>query len=230
MKNLTAQPLFGFLLSIIVFELSLLLQRRFRSPLLNPLLLSMAGIIFLLRLTGIPYEDFVLGGSLLTFFIVPATVVLAVPLYRNFELLKKNALPILGGIGAGSLVNILSVFFLSKTLKIEETLMLSLLPKSVTTAIGVELSQTLGGIPQITIAAIVVSGITGVIAGPWIFKVFKVEDPVAKGVALGTASHALGTTKAMETGEVEGAMSGLSIGIAGLFTVLLTPLILQFLS
>ncbi|MBR0575008.1 LrgB family protein [Proteiniclasticum sp. BAD-10] len=229
MKNLTAQPLFGFLLSIVVFELSLLLQRRFRSPLLNPLLLSMAGIIFLLRLTGIPYEDFVLGGSLLTFFIVPATVVLAVPLYRNFELLKKNALPILVGIGAGSLVNILSVFFLSKALKIEEPLMLSLLPKSVTTAIGVELSQTLGGIPQITIAAIVVSGITGVIAGPWIFKVFKVEDPVAKGVAFGTASHALGTTKAMETGEVEGAMSGLSIGIAGLITVLLTPIILQLL-
>lgn len=229
MKNLTAQPLFGFLLSIVVFELSLILQRRFRSPLLNPLLLSMAGIIFLLRLTGIPYEDFVLGGSLLTFFIVPATVVLAVPLYRNFELLKKNALPILVGIGAGSLVNILSVFFLSKALKIEEPLMLSLLPKSVTTAIGVELSQNLGGIPQITIAAIVVSGITGVIAGPWIFKVFKVEDPVAKGVAFGTASHALGTTKAMETGEVEGAMSGLSIGIAGLFTVLLTPIILQLL-
>ncbi len=230
MMELIKSPIFNVLLTLMAFEIGLYLHKKTKLAFLNPLLIAITIIIIFLYTTGVSYESYSTGGNLISFFIAPATVVLAVPLYKNFQLLKENAFPILVGIFVGTLVNLLSLIVIFKTFHLDEKLFYSLIPKSVTTPIGVELSMQLGGIPQITIAAIVISGITGVIMGPVVFKIFKIEDKVAKGIALGTAAHALGTTKAIEEGEIEGGMSGLSIGIAGIMTVIIVPLVMRLLS
>ncbi len=227
MMDMIKSPIFSVFLTLTAFEIGLFCQRKTGLAVLNPLLVSVVIIMGFLHFSGMSYESYSVGGNLISFFIAPATVVLAVPLYKNFQLLKENALPILIGILTGTLVNVLSLVLIFKVLNLDVELLYSLVPKSVTTPIGVELSLQLGGIPQITIAAIVISGVTGVVLGPVIFKIFKIDDQVAKGIALGTASHALGTSRALEEGEIEGGMSGLSIGIAGIFTMLLVPLVLS---
>ena len=162
--------------------------------------------------------------KIITFFLGPATVVLAVPLYNQIALLKKNIIPILAGITIGSASAILSVIFLSKMVNLDRDILISILPKSITTAIGIEISKTLNGDTALTIVAIVATGIVGASIGPIICKWGKIENSIAKGIAIGTASHAVGTSKAIELGEVEGAMSGLAIGIAGIVTVFLIQL------
>lgn len=227
MIEMIKSPVFTVFLTLIAFEFGLYLQRSTGYTLFNPLLIAMVIIMAFLHFTGISYETYSEGGNLISFFIAPATVVLAIPLYKNFQLLKENFLPIVGGIFAGVMMNVLSLVMIFKGFNLDQELLYSLVPKSITTPIGVELSMELGGVPQITIAAIVVSGVTGVILGPVIFKLFKIEDSVAKGIAFGTAAHALGTSKAIEEGEIEGGMSGLSIGIAGIITVVIVPLVLS---
>ena len=227
MNELISNPMFGILITLIAYETGLYLQRRTGLAILNPLLISTVLIIIFLVMTGIDYDTYNSGGQILTFFITPATVALAVPLYRNFKLLVENIWPILLGILGGIIVNFISLYFLVKYTDLDEQLFYSLVPKSVTTPIGIELSSQIGGMPQITIAAIIISGLTGVIAGPIIFKVFRINDKVARGIAYGTTSHALGTTKAIEEGEVEGSMSGLSIGIAGLLTAIIVPVMIK---
>lgn len=227
MNELISNPMFGILITLIAYEAGLYLQRRTGLAILNPLLISTVLIIIFLVMTGIDYDTYNLGGKILTFFITPATVALAVPLYRNFKLLVENIWPILLGILGGIIINFISLYFLVKYTDLDEQLFYSLVPKSVTTPIGIELSSQIGGMPQITIAAIIISGLTGVIAGPIIFKVFRINDKVARGIAYGTTSHALGTTKAIEEGEVEGSMSGLSIGIAGLLTAIIVPVMIK---
>ncbi len=229
MKEMISSPIFGVFLTLLAYEIGLYIQKRTGLALANPLLISIVLIMTFLHFTGVSYGSYEEGGKLISFFIAPATVVLAVPLYKNFQLLKENAFPILVGIFTGTVVNVLSLVMIFKVFKLDLELLFSLIPKSVTTPIGVELSAELGGIPQITIAAIIISGVTGVIFGPIIFKLFKIDDPVAKGVAFGTAAHALGTARALEEGEIEGGMSGLSIGLAGVITVLLAPLLLNLL-
>lgn len=221
----TNTPLFGILVTLIAFEIGLYISRRFKNPLINPILIAIALLILLLQATGIDYETYNIGGSYITFLLLPATVVLAVPLYKNYELLKKNALPILIGVFVGCITNAFGLILLARLIRLNPELLLSLLPKSVTTPIGIEISKQIGGIPQLTVACIVLTGITGVICGPTLFKVLKIDNKVAQGVAYGTASHALGTSKAIEVGEIEGGMSGLSIGIAGLMTVIIVPII-----
>lgn len=227
MIELISNPMFGILITLIAYETGLYLQRRTGLAILNPLLISTVLIILFLVMTGIDYDTYNIGGKYLTFFIVPATVALAVPLYRNFKLLVENLWPIFIGIIGGIIVNFISIYFLVKYTSLDEQLFYSLVPKSVTTPIGIEISQQIGGIPQITVAAIIISGLTGVIAGPIIFRIFKINDAVARGIAYGTTSHALGTTKAIEEGEVEGSMSGLSIGIAGLLTAVIVPVMIK---
>ncbi|MBW8382506.1 MAG: LrgB family protein, partial [Youngiibacter sp.] len=156
----------------------------------------------------------------------PSVIVLSVPLYRNFELLKSHYVAILAGIFAGTLASITSILLLSRLLGIDRAIIVSMIPKSVTTAIGLEISKELGGIVPITVVSIFVTGTLGAIMVPLVMKAARLKDPVAKGVAIGTAAHALGTAKAVEMGETEGAMSGLSIGIAGLITVVLAPILL----
>jgi len=184
-------------------------------------------IISFLVIFKIPLEDYNNGGKLISFFLTPSTIVLALPLYNKIDLFKKNALPIIIGITVGSFVGMISIIVLCKLLNIDNTIALSLIPKSITTPIGMEISKQLQGIPAITVTAIIVTGIIGAIISPLVFKIFKIKDSLSIGIGIGTSSHAVGTTKAIEIGETEGAMSGLAIGIAGLITVCLSPIILK---
>lgn len=225
MSTLIATPFFGVLLSLIAFEIGLYINKKTNISLLNPLLIALVLIIIVLKGFQIPLEDYNRGGQILSFFLAPATVVLAVPLYKNIHLLKSDAIPIIGGIIIGSGVGIISIILLGKVFQLDVVLGLSLVPKSITTPIGMEVSKQLGGIPEVTVVAIIITGLTGAIFAESVFKWLKIKDPVAIGIAIGTSSHALGTSKALEIGEVEGAMSGLAIGIAGLTTVLIAPLL-----
>ncbi|RXA16927.1 LrgB family protein [Methanosarcina sp. MSH10X1] len=219
-------PLFGILLSLVAFRIGTHLYKKTRLSILNPLLVASVLVMAFLLYFGIDFEIYNLGGDYISFFLGPATVVLAVPLYRKIQLLKNDALPILAGITAGCIAGVSSIFTLSTLLGLDEIITRSLAPKSVTTPVGIEISKQIGGLPAITVAAIVFTGIAGAVLGPYICRCFRIKDEVAVGIAIGTASHALGTTRAIELGETEGAMSGLAIGIAGLVTVFLVPLLL----
>lgn len=227
MKGLIDTPLFGILISLIAFEIGCLIYSKTKITLFNPLLISIALIISFLIKFNISLTYYNIGGQFISFFLGPSTVVLAVPLYKKINLLKKYAIPILIGITSGSCIGIITIIILSYIFKIDSPLNSSLIPKSVTTPIGVEISKQLGGIPSITVAAIISTGIIGAVIGPAILNLFKIKNKVAVGIAIGTASHAVGTTKAIELGETEGAMSGLSIGIAGLITVFLAPVLFK---
>lgn len=229
MSTLLNTPVFGILLSVVAFEAGIIVSRKTENPLLNPLLVAIILVILFLMGFGIPKEQYDSGGSFILFFLGPATVVLAVPLYKQIELLKKDLVPILLGILVGSTTSIMSVILLSKLFSVDLSIAVSMLPKSVTTAIGMEISKEIGGIVSLSVAVIVLTGITGAVIGPGLLKLFRITDEVAQGIAIGTASHAVGTSKAMELGETQGAMSGLSIGIAGIATVLLVPLFIGLL-
>lgn len=223
-------PLFGILLSLVAFQIGTLLYKKVRSSVFNPLLVSFVLVIFFLLYFRIDFETYNVGGDYISFFLGPATVVLAVPLYKKIQLLKSDALPIITGISAGCIAGISSIVIFSSLFGLDEVITNSLVPKSVTTPIGIEISKQIGGLPAITVAAIIVTGIIGAVLGPFICRCLRINDSVAVGIAIGTASHALGTTRAIELGETEGAMSGLAIGIAGLITVFLAPLLLYLFS
>ncbi len=192
-----------------------MLYRRTGLVVLNPLVLSMLMIIAFLVNFQISFNDYNKGGQFISFFLGPATVILAVPLYKKIHLLKANVLPILAGITIGSVTGIVSIIGMCRIFGLGELVSVSMIPKSITTPIGIELSNQLGGLPSITVAGIVFTGISGVLLGPMICRLFRIDDRIAVGIAIGTSSHALGTTKAVELGETEGAMSGLAIGITG---------------
>ena len=219
--------MFGILLTIIAFEFGIFINNKWKNPLLNPILIATILIIGFLTITGISYDTYKVGGDYISFFLGPVTVLLAVPLYRHIQALKNAWLPILAGIVVGSTVSIVCVIACAKIFGISKTLMLSLIPKSITIPMGSVVSEQIGGIPSITIVSIVITGITGAVTAPLVCRFFRIKNPVAQGVAIGTSSHALGTTKAMEIGEVQGAMSSLSIGVAGVVTVFITPVLLR---
>ena len=225
MSSLINSPLFGIILSLISFEIGLFLYRKTNFPLLNPLLIAITIIVLFLSIFKIDYESFNVGGTFINMFLGPATVALAVPLYKQITLFRKHAIPITFGILVGSSIGIVSIILISYYMGLDGVLIKSLLAKSVTTPIGMEISQSLDGIVPITVVAIIISGIIGAILGPSICKIFRIQNELAVGISLGTAAHAVGTSKALEMGETQGAMSSLSIGIAGIMTVFLAPLI-----
>ena len=229
MNAIINSPLFGILLTLVAFEIGVLISQKFKYSFLNPLLIANILIVGFLLITGISFESYSVGGDYISVMLSPATVVLAVPLYRQIQKLKQFWKPILAGIFAGSLTSIGCVIFFSKILGLSGTLMLSILPKSVTIPMGSVISAQIGGIPSVTIIAITITGITGAVAAPAVCKFCHIKHKVAQGIAIGTASHALGTTRAMEMGEVQGAMSSLSIGIAGLFTAVVAPVIVALI-
>ena len=194
------------------------------NPLFNPLVFSITIIIGLLMIFNIPLETYQQGGQLFSLFITPATVALAIKLEHNFDYFKRYYPAILTGILTGVVFHTAMVYFFSLLLKLDKDLVMTLIPKSITTAIAVDVSSALGGIVSLTVAVVVFTGVVGALVGPWIMKVFKITDPVAQGVAFGSSAHAVGTSKAIELGEVQGAMSGLSIVITGITVVLLAPL------
>lgn len=227
MREIASTALFGVLLSLIAFEIGLMIQRQTKKTYLNPLLIAIAIVIFVLQAGKINIEDYNKGGQWITFLLSPATVALAVPLYKNYELLKKHKWPIMIGIFTGCVTSITSILLLSQAFGLDKALSMSLVPKSVTTPIGIEISRQLGGMPEITVPAIVVTGITGSIIAPMVCRLLNINDRVTIGIAIGTSAHVLGTTKAVEMGEVEGGMSGLAIGVSGLVTVLIAPVMVS---
>ena len=205
----------GTVASFAVFKLSVLLYERVKSPLLNPLLVTVAFIIAALVALRIPLDSYEQSVQLISLL---ATVALAYSVYRQRQTLKEHFVPIFAGCLVGSVVSMASAYALCKLLGLDDALALSFIPKSVTTPIAIAVSQQLGGITSITVAAVIVTGILGAITAPLMARLFRVRDGIAKGVAIGTCSHAVGTTKALEMGELEGAMSGVSIAVSGLLT------------
>lgn len=224
MESLTNTHLFGILLTVGCFYLIGLAKVRSRQNWLNPLLLSVIIIICILILADIPYENYQKGGSVIHAFLGPVTVVLAVPLYRQRKLLVQHKYSIAGGIAAGVASAIISVVVLSRLLGLNEVLERSLIPHSVTTPIGISVSNMLQATQGITIISIIFTGIVGASVAPLLLKLLRIKHPVAKGLSIGTSSHALGTSKAIEMGETEAAMSSLAIGVAALTTVLVVIL------
>lgn len=211
---------FGVVLSLLGFWIGLKAKEKWKHPLLNPLLVSIVLVISTLLLTGISYETYAVSGAYLSYLLTPATVCLAIPLYQQFQQFKENCFAILLGVVAGVFTNLTIIYVLSRLFSLDYEMYVTLLPKSITTAIGLSVSEEYGGIVSITAAAIIVTGILGNICGEFICKACKITNPVAKGVAMGTSAHAIGTSKAMEMGEVEGAMSSLSIVTTGLCTLI----------
>ena len=229
MYNVFDTEIFGIILTILFFNIGIYIQKKTNKPIFNPLLIAILGIILFLSITKIPYESYKLGGDRINFFLGPVTIVLAVPLYKQFDLFKKYLLEILIGISCGVVVSFISVKLIGHFTNADVDIINSLIPKSITTPMGISLTKTLSGVEAITVVSIILTGILGAIISPIIFKIGKINNPVAKVIALGTSAHALGTTKALEMGEVEGAMSGLSIGISGIITVILIPIIINFM-
>lgn len=225
MRELLASPYFGIFLSIAAYALGCGLNRKFRTPLCNPLLIAIVLVVGVLLVFRIPYEDYNAGGEIISLFLAPATACLAVGIYSKLAVLKKYWLPILVGAVAGSASSMLSVYALCRLLGLDEQLTVSLIPKSVTTPIAVGIVESAGGLTPITVVAVIVTGILGAILAPAMIRLFRISDSVAAGLAIGACSHAVGTSKAVELGEVEGAMSGLAIGVCGVVTVVLSLLL-----
>lgn len=210
---------FGVFLCLGAYFLAVRINRRWKSPLTNPLLLAVACVIAVLVLCRVDYTVFRDSAGPLSYLLTPATVSLAIPLYRQLEQLRRHARAIVLGVLSGVLTSGLSILAMSALFGLSHAHYVTLLPKSVTTAIGMSLSSELGGAAAITVTAIVVTGILGNCMAVFMCRLFRITEPVARGIAIGTASHALGTSKAIELGEVEGAMSGLSIAVSGILTV-----------
>lgn len=211
---------FAVFISLLGYEAGLYLRRKSGIPLFNPLLVAIVLDILILLLLHVDYTVYEDGSELLSYFLTPSTVALAIPLYRQFTVLKKHALAILAGVLSGVVTGLASALLLAVLCGLNHSEYVTLLPKSITTAIGMSVSEELGGIVTITVACIVLTGIFGNMAGSYICRLFRIRERVAVGLALGTSSHAIGTARAMEMGDVEGAMGSLAIVVAGLFTVI----------
>ena len=212
-------------ISIIAYLAGIWLKNKTRIAILNPLLVSAGVVIAFLAASGIEYEQYKQGASYLSWLLTPATVCLAIPLYRQLHLLKKHAAAVVVGITSGVITSAVSIFLMSKLMGLSHVYYVTLLPKSITTAIGMGVSEEAGGIVSLTVMSIVITGVLGNIVGESVLKLFGIRHPVAKGLAMGTSAHAVGTAKALEMGEIEGAMSSLSIAVAGLMTVVVVPLV-----
>jgi predicted murein hydrolase (TIGR00659 family) len=225
MNDLITSPIFGVIISLIAYEIGIYIKKKGKLSIFNPLLIAIIILIFFLEKFNITYANYNNGGQIISFFLFPATVALALPMYKKFALFKKNAFSILIGIFSGAISGFICVVFFSKLFGLTNVLTESLIPKSITTPIGIALSKQLGGFSSITVVAIIMTGIIGSIVGPVLHKVFRIKDKVALGIAMGASAHALGTARSMEIGEIEGAMSGLTMAISGIFAVLLYPLL-----
>ena len=226
---LTDSALFAVVLSLAAFQIGVFIKNKTGISFLTPLVTSMALIIAFLVVTGIDYETYSENASILKYFLTPATVCLAVPLYQKMKILKENLAAVLIGIISGVFVSAVCILLFSLLFKFNHEMYVTLLPKSITTAIGISVSEEFNGVVAITTAAIIITGNVGGMFADIIFKVFRIKEPVSKGLALGTASHVMGTSKAMEMGEIEGAMGSLAVAVAGIITVVVLPLFTNFI-
>lgn len=220
---------FGVGISLLGYEIGMLLKKKFKLAIFNPLLVSILFVMLVLSVFHIGYGDYNEGAKYLSYLLTPATVCLAIPLYEQMEILKSNIKAIIIGIAAGVLTSLISVFLLCLLFDFTHEQYVTLLPKSITTAIGMGVSEELGGIVTITVAVIIITGVFGGMMAETICKLFRITHPIAKGLSIGTSAHAVGTAKALEMGEIEGAMSSLSIAVAGLLTVVGASVFMNFI-
>ena len=225
-QNLT---FFGAALSIFAYILGLLLKKKFKLAILNPLLIAVICVMAVLLIGHVDYESYNVSAKYISYLLTPATVCLAVPLYEQLSLLKQNLKAVIIGLLSGVFASLTGILVMSQLFHLSHEVYVTLLPKSITTAIGMGVSEELGGIVTITVAAIIITGILGNVIAEFVFAIFKIKEPVARGLALGNASHAIGTAKALELGAVEGAMSSLAVAVAGLVTVVLASAYAHFM-
>lgn len=214
-------PLSVIALCVCAYQLGIYIQNKTHLAILNPLFIAILIIIAVLQIGKISLDTFNRGGVLIDMMLCPATIMLAIPMYKQRNIIKKNFVPIIFGTFVGSAVSMSSIYFLCRWVGISDTIAMSLLPKSTTTPIAIEISNILGGIPALTVAAVIFTGILGNIFLPVFIKIFHINNRIAAGLAIGTASHALGTARAVELGETEAALSGIAVGIAGIISVFL---------
>lgn len=229
MNNLSSYPI-AILVTVLTYMLGILIYRKSGSPFLNPIIVALLLITLVVHFTPLTWDLYITGSRPILHLLPLTIIVLALPLYQQLPLLKKHHKAILAGAAAGVATSATSLFFLCRLMGIDLEILRSIIPKSITTPLGLTLSRSLDGLEGITVIAIVATGIMGIVFYLPVFKLFKITHPIAKGVALGTASHAVGTSKAIELGEVEGAMSSLSILVSGVITILSTPLLLLLIS
>lgn len=220
---------FGIILSLLAYGMGCAIKSKFKKALFNPLLISIAITIAVLVVSGIDYETYNEGADILTWLLTPATVCLAVPLYEKIGLLKDNWKAIFAGITTGVLTSLVCILLMAILFGFTHEEYITFLPKSITTAIGIGVSEEMGGYTELTAAIIIITGVVGNVIAPFICKVGKITEPIAKGIAIGTSAHAVGTARALEMGETEGAMSSLSIGVAGILTVIGASIFAQFM-
>lgn len=219
---------FGTFLSLAAYGVGVFLRSRWKFALFNPLLVAILLVAAFLVAFDIDYAVYNEGAKYISYLLTPATVCLAVPLYQQFSLLKQNAKAVLLGIAAGVLTSLTVILAMSVLFHLDHTMYVTLLPKSITTAIGIGVSEELAGIQSLTVVVIIITGVLGNIFADLVCKVFRITDPIAQGVGIGTSTHAVGTARAMEMGEIQGAMSGLSIVVSGLMTVVAANLFAGF--
>lgn len=220
---------FGVFITLLSYGIGLILKRKLKFAIFNPLLIAIIFVILFLILFHIDYNIYNQGANYISFLLTPSTICLAVPLYEQWELLKKNYKAVFLGITLGVLTSLCSILILSYLFQLDHASYVTLLPKSITTAIGIGVSEELGGYVSITVTIIIITGVIGNMFAEAICKIFKICDPIAKGIAIGTSSHAVGTAKAMEMGAIEGAMSSLSIVVSGILTVIGANIFAQFM-
>ena len=221
--------LFPLVLTIGAYQIGLWCRKKWDNPICNPILIAVLLVIGILLLTDIPVETYQAGTDYIQWLLTPATVCLALPLYEQLKVLKKNLSAVLIGVTAGTLTSLLVIVILCRVFDLETQISISLLPKSITTAMGIVLSRQNGGIAPLTTTAIIITGILGSLMGTVLCKVLRLKDPVAQGAAFGTASHVIGTTKATELGSLQGAVSSLSLTVAGILTAILFPIACKLL-
>lgn len=219
---------FGVAITILSYLIGVFIKSKLKLSIFNPMIISIILIITILVVLKIPYNTYYNSTTIINYLLTPATICLAVPLYEKLEVLKGNLKAILIGILSGVITCMISIFLIAKIFSLSKEEFVTFLPKSLTTAIGMAISEELGGIVSITVGIIMITGIMGSVLADTVFKLLNITEPIAKGLALGTASHVIGTVKATEYGKVEGAVSSLSIAVTGLLTVILAPIVANF--
>ena len=230
MKELIENSVFiGVMISLASYGLGMWLRKKTGLSFKNPLLISIILVIAFLLLTGVSYKTYAEGANAISFLLTPATICLAVPLYQQFNLLKKNWKAVVAGVVSGVVSSLVCILLLALLFNFDHQTYVTFLPKSITTAIGMGVTEELGGYVSLAVIVIVITGVIGNVIAEWVLKLFRIEEPIAKGIAIGSSSHAVGTAKAMEIGQIEGAMSSLSIVVCGLLTVVGASIFAHFI-
>lgn len=221
---LLANPMFGLVLTLLCYYIGTLIHKALGWSFLQPIVIATIIIIVVLKNAGISFDEYHAQNALLNYMLPVTAVALAIPLFKNFHILKKHSVSLLIGIAAGTVTTMLSVIFLGKLFGADKILIASMLPKSATNPIAIEVSAIIGGIPSLTVALVVITGIFGATFGPELLNLFRIKNPIARGIAIGSMSHAVGTSRAFKEGAAEGAMSSLAMAISGTLTAILSPL------